>query len=894
MFEVIAEAVHGDYRCPVGLARTLSLEIMQRIERHGWHPHRHRLLGFVLGGIRSSVGEEVRSRLRQWTFEQGIFRSGVILATSGWQRTPQLVEILQSALNDEDGAVQRAAASSLSVLCAKDDQFADWLISYFRRGPSATARAAALECLCLGWPSHALLPDILAEAARSQSLEIVLIGLDARIRRREHNNDAFSLLCSLLVHNRDYSIGYEWRELIVSCLVNGWSGDPLLLVLCLGGIADHLPDATLDHGVVAEVLLRAFPGNHQVARTIARIFRDEQHPIFTHNRLDSLALIRDSFGDIEVIRKAIETWSVRGDHDVVDISMAAEICRTPVMKQRMIAELQTSTFAQWPASVLMDAWGLKDKEVRMALEAKAASSQAAAIAHLLPEILEPDVARRRLLELLHERPSYYLDRVFIGLSKIDAIAAEPNLVEDCLAALNFASPAMMGNERAFEQLIELFPTDPRVIDRVLGDLKADQVPSAVIAARLFRIDAVRDRVLDMLLPLPKALRITIIDYLDKATNEPFASELLARYVLERDAGVKTAASIAYHSKIAYEPEKQPLAIERLERQLEAVGYQSKEERHAAFAGLLVLHSLSESHLRNQLGTFRFDMYFKPNIPLLQLLAKEWTYLNELFGDQIGTLIVGNDQSLVNSMALVAADFPQVRQQMLHEFDYTRVDMSPQVLNFLAKTKARASELRDACIAVVKGNYDFDSIRTASRILADQFFEDPLALRTLLDGMAQTIYNFGLTIALTAAWPSCNILDKMYGQIKKKGFDGTGLAPKYVVLSRMPARDIGAYVQGLLPLIDLLYLSDLVTAVQNRLRWDTEARSEIAAFLTTTDSESMRASLPRILASVGAADHCRAWCELQASGPQSATLGFDMVAQHVRPLGLCLLDALSAS
>ena len=909
--ELLAEIAFGDFRCPADMAREIATDAIIRVERHGWMPHRRRLILKVVDGLRSTMlRDRAKERLARWVWAPQGWRPAMCYAVRRWNYSVELVQTLITTLHDEDGRVQLAGATALAAVGEGRSDVADAVAALARAGPSATTRAAALQCLTAGWPEYETVAELIEISRASSSAELRLAAIAARIGRGERSADDFAELCAAMTHDIYSTIDYAWRDKVAHSLVAGWSGDALLLTLCLGAIGDRIADARFEHSPVLEVMLDGFPGHPAVGRFCAQEVRDATFPFIGSSRLDTLRIVATHFRDHPGLRAAAEGRALRRDSiDIVEATLLSYISGTETAKRRLLAKL-SGQFAHWPASMLLEGWR-SDDEVRSALVILARSTRAEEIAHLIPDILDPTEAHQRLIELIRNGAYARPDFVFEGLRILyeRGVPHDAEAIVPAALAIVDRSPALLGiNQSALEGLISIFGSDYRVHARAVAALADSDAPIGAIAS-VYGADAVvRARVIEMMQPLSKPLRLAALEALQRNRADDFAATLLERYYIEHDDEVRVFGAVVYHQQLPSNSDASKRAIERLRKDLKATGPFFQTRRRAAVAGLVVMRCLAETidveepRESEPRRIVTLADFARPNLPLARLIAQEWHCLQrELRGNISDYFDDDGSYAFWDAIADVAADYPIARIDVSKIADQRApAQFSPNLLRFVSITRPKSAWLRDLCLSLVwtpSPDYFHEMTRAAAATLVEHFPGDLPTLSRMLYGRTVTIHDDGVVAALCAGWPQRTELDRLYNELHE--FDRPGVSPNAyynIIFSRVPHAAIAERLRTEIMRVHEFAIGDLRLAVVNRLRWDEDARGALASILSLDADVHLRATIPGLLRMASAmGEGITQWCSDEVDrqhGLHYPELGFDLVAGEVRPVGLAMLDALA--
>ena len=164
----------------------------------------------------------------------------------------------------------RTANDAIAHVFGGVDRYGDVLAEMALKSESAGQRAAAIEGLAKGWPSHSLIDEIVAQGCRSVSLEMKTASLLSKVRLGKQQDVDLTDLLELGRDRFHSGLAYEWRQEIANALALGWAGNQDLKRICLNSCNRHSYGPNLiDRETALSVIGRAFPQDDDVAAMIA-------------------------------------------------------------------------------------------------------------------------------------------------------------------------------------------------------------------------------------------------------------------------------------------------------------------------------------------------------------------------------------------------------------------------------------------------------------------------------------------------------------------------------------------------------------------------------------------------------------------------------------------------
>jgi NACHT domain-containing protein/restriction endonuclease len=933
VLSLLAETAFGFFNCSVGLAIKLANEVFKEIELGNRISKREDLLRHAISGLRSSkVRDVVQEKLKSWFPRRGWWRQADLFAEMAkWPRLPEVIECLVRGMHDEQVSAQRQAARSLADLAGGDDKVGERMASLACRAIDPSVRAAALEGFLRGWPEHDELPALATFARSSSSPQLRLIGILGKIKLQIQNNDDFKDLLHL--GGLYGGLDYWWRDLVVEALINGWPQVEELKEECLKSLRRTRLQKTLDDEIAVKVLLKGFQNDDEVAELFASSFEQNRGPgftppVFLHLGNEGWSLLAENFRDHPLLVKAIDELLLRTSDFHWEVNIyGALIGRTAIAKTKLLSHINSGSVSRLYIKALLDGWGMDDAEVAEVLRqiAFGQPNEYAAIADFLPRIIQDKKAcREQLMKLYTGRELDGRARcILAGLGDPEEAECNANPVE---LVIDYAL-RQEDSEYGFYMLREiasLYPSDPRV--REIGKREALR-PNGnypLVASFYGHDDEIRKLLIDIACPLPVPLRKLIASQLSSgAGDDAFALSLLRDYDQDDNDEVTTQASIAYHTILKTLGIPTAAALEKLSHDIVRSGPDYAARRQAALAGLITLSRLELITTIEEPATHLVDKHCcvpvvtrpYPNVPLQNLLLKNWSYLKRCLGDDRWKYLTSDFRAddradFWDSYCPLASEYPEAREEALAFLADTSI-ITANILRFIAQTMPKSEPLLENCLRALnplKSDWmvDAEATDTASELLGAHFGGDPHVLQRLLaihrsPTVQGNSFDERLIAALCEGWPDSKELEQIvsaakefkprlshrtYLQLVCRKSDSRFVFERLLDLIR--SGEFGSYV-GRLP---------VAKPVIRRLQTDDDLAKLLTSHLTGDPSASDKATIPRLLAAVrGVPPELRQWC-IQESAAQleegtSPEMGFDLVSREVRPVVHSLFDVLAA-
>lgn len=903
--DILSEIAFRETNLNTAKTRTLAERACAIIETSFIPSQRARLLNHAMSGLNSrKTSALVQDRIKRWTFSRGMWGAGRVEHLRLWPATDHSWTILFRLIHDEDPSVMRAAGDVIAHVFAGSSAYGDILAEMALNSQSPYQRAAAIEGLTKGWPSHPLMHEILSRGIRSTSLEVKTATLLSKVILAQHQDRDFYDLLTLAIDRFHSGLEYSWRPEITNALVRGWAGDQRLKAVCLVSWMDHTYQSSpIDRDIALGILGKAFPQDDDVASAIAEHLKQDH----AFSSSDEIWIdLRNNFRDHQLIVKALDEWASKlKDHDVLALGNAALIGRTPIMKAAVIKNLD-EWHSFWAVGTLLEGWGMSDPEAAQILTDRVGRPNASEIAQYVPRILsDPEAARARLLALLVSPESHRVDLVLHGFAELKPLNNPKEIVDVALPLLSDVSKYSIGHPLG--ALILAFPEDERVKALALESLRSPYPPLGAIVEGYASDENFRVKVGEALTPLSVNLRFQIVSDLPVFSGRDFALEVLRDWDAEHNVEVKTQASIQYHTLLVPGTEEAETAITKLDSMLPSYGPDHDTRRQAAAAGLIVFKALHQ--VVGKVEKIGFEG--KPvNIPtndgskqnrvFLNLLAAEWPYIKQSLAGDLSILSSRIGPSpLWQHLAIVAGDHPALTKEII-EVAETDVELrrSAQFITLLSRVEPRSENLVVLCLSIFEGDGNwhgwFDATEAAAVIVAGQFRGDASIEARLLSLMRPDHIALGVIMALSLGWRHNDALRRIDS---RRRHGEVGSAELYTKYACIPSERLAKALEH-----DLIWAQhnsfqseSIIRPLVSRLNDDAQAREAISATLFSSRNPSVKASFSKLLArSGGSTPELDGWCrsELkQQSLPNNPEIGYDLFARSARAVSMCLLESL---
>ncbi|HEX4966111.1 MAG TPA: NACHT domain-containing protein [Thermoanaerobaculia bacterium] len=879
---LMAETAFSDLHCSPEMSREIASKVFTAVETTGWMPLRKQLLDRALNGLRSDVmRRSVESKLKVW-FPQRVQDPGAVYeAMLGWPADGEVFECLLRGLGSESIGDRGVAAEVVGRLYHDDPTRGERLREHLSSGGDIPFVAASLHALWRGWPSTPGLSALLAQAARSREEEMMLVGVRGRVERAEQTNEDKLVLLEC-AHNRFDRLTH-W---IGTTLVKGWPRDPTIKDLSLKSFQEqNQRERHLDPQIAARFLVKSFPGDPEVAKAIALIFRTER---YVNTILGSVwPELVDNFKSNEFLAPAIDDWLDTREFYDNSFAYAALVSCSDRAKKIAINQLSQTSYNA-AADALVVGWGLKDPIVLETLSQIAEDSELLPnIANELPRIITDRRRCRKLLIQALETKAEAVWRICEGLRVLDCDHSDQEVVEACLEAYSKA-PRRVG------AIFRLVGRDLRVKKLALRELEADCGLISSFAEAYADDPEIRIEIIRKLSSLPFALRRDIVDRLSiTAEEDGLAHELLGNYIYERDIEISPSAAAGFYKTYRHNEDSIDVAAERLSREFWSPG-SYPDHRLTSVAGLLALRRL------DVLKEKPAKISVLGSQSLLRELAESWGYVEEVLGPSALERFDINRGELERELQVLGVGTARCETA---ETEHDPLD--PSLIRIISLTHAKSERLRTLCLKMIEKSHGSDGYGaeraiTAAEILGEQFYGEERLSAELEEIAKRSHYHLGPILALCEVNPRSEILREVELDDQNANWLNvpTGV---FLACALYSKEELLAYLRGLLPRLSgklWEFSTNCGRAFVRRMRKDEAFKQGALKILTETRelTGDEKSGLARIIGLAGGdTGGFLLWCEeeleRQVGQGNLPELGFDLFEAKLRPVSHILLDIL---
>lgn len=738
--ELRTELACSDLGVPVNEARRVVQEASQDIERSSFLQHRVALAtSLTIGALGSGVRDECSTLLRKWIPGRPyLARAAVLTALGNWKPADDLRATLLQGMLDEDGVCRRAAAQSITKVFAQAIDLSSILIRMALHDVRPEVRASALRALGsqTPWAEEAL---ACANANLSTACaELLLEAVKTRVRQGQHDDEDLRRMDRLWTTE---AVDFWLRAEFTDVLFEGWPDAPRIrerfLAQIRGGDRSRMDD---EQQMI--YLMRAYPGDNEIAETLGRQFRERG----LHLVLDAAVLwptMRDTFRGhpllVPVIREALKKH--KEEYEAI-FWHPNEIGAYMVVGDDGARDELVDSYGSgkdpygdyWIAKTLSHGWP-NDKIVRQAMQtwAEGPLKFSAPLARWSQLLFGDIVERRAWLEKLATEAH---NRIVVpALSEIlDQFPDE--------RARELVRDRLKGEHIWYYNLVELescvaagAPTEPSslaLFDRSLDEL--DGPPVGTWAAKVADLATLRPRVLAAAVPVPIDVRMSIAVALrERMADYDSLTRLVPNYLAEDNGAVRATTLLALAQVCRDEGPKRAALCEILTSELISMGTHHNSRRRAALAGLLELGAgalAAETLERTKVTSWTHHLVDRlhPDPVSLSTIVRYWRVLRPLLEARgvptnlpISEIVsAGYGPVLEQSPELKAALEEYLRGKPPHWSEMP-------FLELMARRYPRSDSLRSSLIGVLERGRGHDRTDPAvARLLAEQFRGDLLS------------------------------------------------------------------------------------------------------------------------------------------------------------------------
>ena len=640
--ELRAELACADTGIPINEARKVILEASIDVEKSPFLQHRVALAtSLTIGALGSGVRDECSVLIRKLTPGRPSYsRAAVLSALEGWGPADDLQSTLLQGMRDEEFVCRRAAAQTIAKVFVQSNDLPSILVRIALHEVRPEVRASALRALGLqaAWAEQAL---ACANANLSTACaELILEAVNVRVKQRQHDAEDLQRM------NRLWStdtIDYWQRAEFYDVLFEGWPEAPTVRETFLAPIRDGNRSRMGDDEQQLIYLMRAYPGDNEIAELISRKLRNHgMH--FASDKSTLWPIMRDSFRGHPLLVPALRVALAehRKQYEAIfwhpDTVGAYWVIGDDAARDELLAAYSNEDDAigkSWIASTLFDGWK-NDEKVRQALITWAQSliKFATPLASLSRSLFDNVDERRSWLEKLsREGDARTVPQALFEI--LDQFPDERGreLVRDCIKNVKMW---YYNTTQLESQVAACAPTESSsqaIFERSLGELDGPRI--GLWAASVENLPAFRSRVLAAAVPAPIEVRMAIATTLqERMAGYDNLMRLVPEYIAEENGAVRATTLLALAQTARGDDSKCVALCEILTTELMSLGTYYTSRRRAALAGLLELgagalaaDALEKAKLTHWTGFLVDSLH--PDPISLNTIVRHWNILRPL-------------------------------------------------------------------------------------------------------------------------------------------------------------------------------------------------------------------------------------------------------------------------
>lgn len=270
--QLLTDLACSDMGIPVSDARRIVQLAAVDVEESSFVQHRVALSrSLTVGALGSAVRDECSALIRRWIpGRPSLQRAACLTALSSWKASDDLRATLIRGMLDEDGQCRRASSRSLVTVFAEDENLMPLLRSMAVHHVRPEVRAVAIRALGLkaNWAEEALL--CANTNLSTANAELLFEAVKTRVHQRKHDGDDLHRMSRLWAAE---AVDFWQREEFIEVLLDGWPNAPKVRETFLAHSSDRQMSRLDDDGQLV-YLMRAYPGDEEIAKLLVRIFRE--------------------------------------------------------------------------------------------------------------------------------------------------------------------------------------------------------------------------------------------------------------------------------------------------------------------------------------------------------------------------------------------------------------------------------------------------------------------------------------------------------------------------------------------------------------------------------------------------------------------------------------------
>lgn len=911
---LLARIAAADTSCSRRKAIELAEAAFQLIECGRWMPLRLTLVREITLGLESEqIGALVSARVRRWfPGRQRWLRN--IPAAILKHPLPETVADLRIAFHNADSKYDlRHVAEALAECADKAPGLAVEFLAILQSASAPELMAAALHALVKGWPTHAALPGLLEAASVSPAEDLQHVGILSRFKRGERTGQIRNALFKFC---QEGYWSYPWEDEMVDALVAGWPRDAELKRKAMERIQGiGYPGAWASKQAIA-YLLRACPGDDEVAGLIAQELAYDGKAYRPFNISDARDELLAGFKNHPLLVGPAEAWLAKSEntrHSPLEVAVLAQIGGTAACRQALLDYLRRGEgMPAWIISTLEEMVGATDPEFRKALtdyiSDERRRSDAVRWLHLV--ITDPKELRAMLHTVLAGKDindSHNALSILVGLDGVNG----PGIWTEVERQLDNDQQGHYWR-LGHRLLIKYWPQQPRIRGLALKTAYKEDISLEVLCGAYAADPEIRPLVDATLRVLHEDLRIELVRAAEPLARRGVAPavELVAGFHDEPKAEARTLAVRALARAAARSGKGVTELTQTLTAELAEHLFRHDEQKQAAIVGLLELGRADLVIQQREDGRpveFNTHSGASHNWDYVAAIVENWPTL----AAQAPDIWDRAKHSPVIAMELAKAGQAEAAQSELAGFEQAVREgkqLEIEDVRALIALHGRSTLLRDLFMVrlqwFVSGHpnsmmsMEGPAYHAMGAYLADHFHGDP-ALLAPLRAVAGSVMisNVGLT-TLCRGWPDAPEIARAIPHLPKL-LNGPEPLTAWLYSTKADAALMAKYVSGYARKVRDDSFGEArqgLAAIRTRLQTDQACRELVMGELKNISDPAAAVPLARLVAPVVQDEpEFRDWVARQLSavrdaGQPIAPLAFDSLANRCKAVEFALLEA----
>lgn len=912
---LLSDVVFGGAEINKPTAIKISERSFDIISGSGWINERRAHLGAALEGIYNpSLREKTSTNIMKWGIRSNEYLQDFYRALLSWPRSDCLLNILKQGIKNDSVINSRTAAHTLAVIYKGDVEVEEWLISLLRGDNDLMVIGIVLEALTVGWPGNQFLNNQLNNVLTLKYKPLLLSIIWCKIQLNFHTNEDMKTLLNFISWHDE--IDYDYRGFVGQCLLQGWQNNNEIIKVCLSSLNNTASrHDQIDKEIAQKYLMSCDANNPDICKWILTEIKSD-HPFIMNFSHDWEWLLKFSETNVEIREQlVIVVTSEKSKYHEYRLRPIYSNIEDPRIKKHLIDKVRTSEdfSVYWAMTSLLEGKNSNDSDVKDLIQEILdwEDKRKLHVVSLFPKMFERDICIQELLRIIKSNEKIRSDLLISAFRQLN-IESEKEII-DLLICKILSEPddAFSGSNN----LIALFPNEPRVKEYALSKLNGCRPPIALLASVYNDESYIHQKIAEKVGSLTITMRQQIID---AASNEfdrnDTAKRILGKYDHEADGLLKIHGAIKNYQALFPTDNNRQKVIEKLIIDSNSVGPDHDERRAAAFAGLIA-YGATKQFVPLKWNDKPLDIslgcYGRKSQSLLRLIAENWDELDKNF-DRNFLSRLNSFTSEPHFFAIIAPYISansSLRLEFIKYCEKTTNLLAFQELLILAKELPKSDLLLRHCLSVInhlkdKNAHDtwqvYQSYFEAAYILRDHFGGNADLLNQLRKILHDCDYQYGVA-AMAIYSPHDSSLDCVAKTLLSDLYTPRDYAvPIIFAASRFEAEQLGVLVKNM---INRSYTSvwdfqDRINyALKSRIGSDSEFVSLISTWLVSHPTESEISSISRYLSSTGKLEMdtqelCLNLLNERNRSPVIPAHGFDALSTFVRPVVHSLLDVLA--